>query len=218
MTFKARLHEPDWQAEARGASRRRLNFAATGSLASGASAEVVVHNASTTGLLLESPVNLGEGDEIELDLPEAGAVIARVVWASDDFYGCRFDRPVPAAALSAAQLLSGADGAAAVPGSASRETLHARLQRLRYERRMTLSDVAGALGLSKPTVWAWEKGKARPADHRLPAIAALYGIELEDLLAAAPATGLDSIVDAARRDIAAAFGTVPAKVRVMIEL
>jgi len=39
----------------------------------------------------------------------------------------------------------------------------ALLRLWRYEAGLTLKDVAGAVGVSKPTVWSWEKGKARPA-------------------------------------------------------
>ena len=46
-----------------------------------------------------------------------------------------------------------------------------RLNHLRRERGMTLAQVASALGVSKPTVWAWEKGKARPLPERIAAIA-----------------------------------------------
>ncbi|QYU69303.1 helix-turn-helix domain-containing protein [Leptolyngbya sp. 15MV] len=138
------------------------------------------------------------------------------MWSSDDFYGCRFDRPIGDAALSAAELRS--EAAPAPGGHGGREPLHTQLLRLRQARRMSLADVADALELSKPTVWAWEKGRARPAEHRLPAIAALYGVELDELLGAAPSAAVDALVDSTRREIAAAFGTVPAKVRIMIDL
>ncbi len=167
-------------------------------------------------MLIECPAPLAEGEGIALDLPEAGTVTAHVIWSSGDFYGCHFDRPISAATLSAAELRSDASQAAAEAGP--RESLAARLARLRQSRRMSLADVADALELSKPTVWAWEKGRARPADHRLPAIAALYGIELEELVGDPSASGLGPTLENMRQEIAAAFGTVPAKVRIMIDL
>ena len=63
--------------------------------------------------------------------------------------------------------------------AANGEALAARLGRLRREAGLTLADVAAALGVSKPTVWAWEKGKARPLPERLGAIAAALGVEAE---------------------------------------
>ncbi len=216
MVVKAQLEEIGLGTGSRGAVRRRLLLPANGARASGASAEVIVHNASSTGMLIESPTPLAEGEGIALDLPEAGTVTAHVIWSSGDFYGCHFDRPISAAALSAAELRS--DATPAMPEGSIRESLGARLARLRQSRRMSLADVADALELSKPTVWAWEKGRARPADHRLPAIAALYGIELEELVGDTSATGLGATLETMRQEIAAAFGTVPAKVRIMIDL
>ncbi len=216
MSVKAQLENIEPGADGRTAARRRLLLSASGARASGEAADVVIHNASSSGLLLESPVTLAEGEGLALDLPEAGAVVARIVWSSGDFYGCRFDRPIGDAALSAAELRS--DALPVARESGAREPLHTQLLRLRQERRMSLADVAEALALSKPTVWAWEKGRARPADHRLPAIAALYGVELDELLGAAPSAELDALLDATRRQIAVAFGTAPAKVRIMIDL
>lgn len=216
MAVKAQLEEIEPGADERGAARRRLLLATSGARASGAAADVVVHNASNSGLLLESPVALEDGEALAIVLPEAGTVIARVVWSSGEFYGCRFDQPIRTAALSAAELRSDAPLIGEEIGA--REPLHARLARLRHARRLSLADVADALELSKPTVWAWEKGRAKPAEHRLPAIAALYGIELEELVAGASIDGMDALLDTMRKDIAAAFGTVPAKVRIMIDL
>lgn len=215
MAVKAQLEEIERDAEGRGAARRRLLLAASGERASGAAAEVVIHNASNSGLLLESPIALEDGEALALDLPEVGTALARVVWSSGEFYGCRFDQPIRTAALSAAELRSETP---LTTEEAGREPLHLRLARLRQERRLSLADVADALELSKPTVWAWEKGRAKPAEHRLPAIAALYGIALDDLLGVGSATGLDALLESTRKDIAAAFGTVPAKVRIMIDL
>lgn len=216
MVVKAQLEEIGLGTGSRGATRRRLLLPASGARTSGATADVVIHNASSTGMLIECPAPLAEGEGIALDLPEAGTVTAHVIWSSGDFYGCHFDRPISAATLSAAELRSDASQAAAEAGP--RESLAARLARLRQSRRMSLADVADALELSKPTVWAWEKGRARPADHRLPAIAALYGIELEELVGDPSASGLGPTLENMRQEIAAAFGTVPAKVRIMIDL
>jgi hypothetical protein len=46
------------------------------------------------------------GESFELELPEAGAVIARVVWQRGREFGCEFDTPVPKSAVSAALLRS----------------------------------------------------------------------------------------------------------------
>ncbi len=215
MVVKAQLEEIGGNLDERGAARRRLLLPASGARASGAAADVVIHNASSSGLLLQSPVPLHDGEALVLDLPEAGPVIARVVWSSGEFYGCRFDRPIRSAALSAAELRSEAPVEAE---GGVREPLHARLARLRQAKRLSLGDVADALQLSKPTVWAWEKGRAKPADHRLPAIAALYDITLDELVGGPSPDGIDALLDSTRKSIAMAYGIAPEKVRIMIDL
>jgi hypothetical protein len=89
-----------------GASRRgssRLKLSLDASLA-GSGEDVVIHDLSAGGILLESSASLRKGARLEVDLPEVGATQAKVVWNSGDYYGCQFDKPIPKAALSAARL------------------------------------------------------------------------------------------------------------------
>jgi transcriptional regulator with XRE-family HTH domain len=234
MAIKAHLDQPPAAAPGsdsqRSAPRRALWLEASGFFADagpdGLEANVTIHNISAAGLLLETELALAEGEQLALDLPEAGAVIATVVWRSEHLYGCAFATPLSNAALSAAQLQGFAPGvptrpqrAGAVPGgTAPGEGLGTRLNRLRREAGLTLADVAAALGVSKPTVWAWEKGKARPLPERLDAIAAALGVAPE-LLAAAPGSReIDGVIAECRARIAEACGTAPDAVRIMIEL
>ena len=86
------------------------------------------------------------------------------------------------------------------------------------EAGLTLADVASALGVSKPTVWAWEKGKARPLPERLDAIAAALGVAPEVLAAAPASREIEGVIADCRARIAEACGTTPEAVRIMIEL
>jgi transcriptional regulator with XRE-family HTH domain len=234
MAIKAHLDQPsaapagaDTQ---RSAPRRSLWLETSGFFADGGpdglEANVTVHNISAAGLLLETELALAEGEQLALDLPEAGAVIATVVWRSEHLYGCAFAAPLGNAALSAAQLQGFAPGVptrphstgAAASGTAPGEGLGARLNRLRREAGLTLADVAAALGVSKPTVWAWEKGKARPLPERLDAIAAALGVEPELLAATAGSREIEGVIAECRARIASACGTAPDAVRIMIEL
>lgn len=238
MAIKAHLDQTPAASPAaasqRSALRRALWLETSGFFADagpdGLEANVTIHNISAAGLLLETALELAEGEQLALDLPEAGAVVATVVWRSEKLYGCAFAAPLGAAALAAAQLQGFAPGvptrpqgglpAASSPpaGAAPGEGLGTRLNRLRREAGLTLADVAAALGVSKPTVWAWEKGKARPLPERLEAIAAALGVDPE-LLAAAPASReIDGVIADCRARIAAACGTSPQAVRIMIEL
>ena len=56
----------------------------------------------------------------------------------------------------------------------------ARLRRLRYARGLTVPDVAGALGVSVRTVYAWEQGTNVPQAPSYAALRAL--LQTTDLL------------------------------------
>ena len=203
------------------ALRRTLRFETIGSDQSGGGRPVRVHNASATGLLLESETELAVGDPIDIDFPEAGMVAARVVWASDNLFGCRFDEPLSAAALSAAQLKSesGLDlGETSQRPQALGESFGGRLQRLRKARGLTLAELGDRLGVSKPTVWAWEKGKARPLDSRIAAIAEALSVPPDDLGDAHESADVRETLGRSRDAIARSYGVEPGKVRIMIEL
>lgn len=205
------------------AARRILRLEATGRRDTGEDAEVLVHNASSTGLLLESSEPLKEGERLAIDLPHAGPTVAEVVWSSGRLYGCRFDEPISAASLSAAELRSvvGEAIGAPAPRQAQAEngvSFGLRLQNLRKARGLTLANVAEALSVSKPTVWAWEHGKARPVEARLDGLAEALGVARDEL---APASGgfvPDELLDHCRSRIADAAGVDPVSVRIMIEL
>ena len=85
----------------RGSSRLKLSL--DSSLA-GSGEEVVIHDLSPGGILVETSASLRRGARLEVDLPELGATQAKVVWNSGDYFGCQFDKPIPKAALSAALL------------------------------------------------------------------------------------------------------------------
>lgn len=221
MAIAAHLEDKRPSGDKRRAPRRALRLETIGSGPSGGGHPVRIHNASTTGLLLESPVELAVDDPIDIDFPEAGMVAARVVWTSGTLYGCRFDEPLSAAALSAAELKSesGLDlGESGRPPQGLGESFGGRLQRLRKERGLTLAQLGDRLGVSKPTVWAWEKGKARPLDSRIGAIADVLGVSREALDEAEGSAGLREALARSRNSIARAYGIDPGKIRIMIEL
>jgi transcriptional regulator with XRE-family HTH domain len=177
---------------------------------------VLIHNVSATGLLIQSAVALADAERIEIPLPQVGATSAHVVWTSEDFYGCRFDTPVPASALSALELYSRLTAAPA-PGEPG-DTLPVRIARLRKQQGLTLEALASLLKVSKPTVWAWEQGKARPTPERITALAERLGVDAEELRTGRDGDALAEALSHARRLVAKAYGVDPARVKVSIEL
>lgn len=208
------------------AERRRLQLETQGALESGVATQVLVHNFSATGVLLESRIDLEIGEAIDLDLPASPGTRSRVVWASGQLYGCAFDAPIPAATLSAAQLRSAVQTEIGLspaplpagPSAIGGESLGERLHRLRKLRGMTQGELASRLGVSKPTVWAWEQGRARPIEERLEAIAEALGVSSTELRPSRGVPGLGELIARCREQIAAAVETAPEKVRIMIEL
>lgn len=203
--------------------RRTVRLEARGKTAAG-EAQVTIHNLSASGALLESATPLEPGETIAIDLPEAGEVPAEVVWASGRLFGCAFLTPVSQAVLSAAQLRSAVGAspeltsATRIAGRSAAAVLGSRIQALRRERGLTLSELARRLGVSKPTVWAWEQGKARPVDSRIAPLAEVLGVDAQTLVLGSGEGGGSELVARARNQIAAAFGVQGDRVRIMIDL
>jgi transcriptional regulator with XRE-family HTH domain len=223
MPLKAHL-QPD--AAQRTDARRALHLQTSGRVKNGPEANVTIHNISAAGLLIETALELAIGERLELDLPEAGIADAVIVWNSANLYGCAFEQALNPAELAATQLRASAPATLPPLPSHSGSTSDAlgpafgsKLNRLRRERGLTLADVAGALGVSKPTVWAWEKGKARPVPARLDAIAAALDVSREELEEAGAASAeANALISDCRGRIAAALNVAPSAVRIMIEL
>lgn len=224
MALKAHLDTRSQSTEDnRGRERRSLLLATSGALPSGKDANVTVHNVSQTGMLLETSLPLEDGARLAVELPEVGAVGAVVVWGSGMLFGCRFEEEISPGTLSAVQLRASAPlpssvGQPAVGRKLSSEVFGKRIEQLRKGRGMTLAEVAQALGVSKPTVWAWEKGKARPVAERLPALAQVLGIEEAELVTFSEPPGIAELLETSRERIAESYGTTPDRVRIMIEL
>lgn len=106
MAILAELHLEPEASERRGSARRRLQLITEGTMPSSEDARVVILDLSVTGLLIESSAPLSVGDLLTVNLPEARTAEAIVMWNSGRYFGCKFTGPIPAAVVSAAQLLS----------------------------------------------------------------------------------------------------------------
>lgn len=103
MALHAELISYSDPEERRSSGRRTLRLQLPAVAETGAS-PALVYNLSERGLLLETAAELQPGDLLVVDLPEAGATPAEVIWAREGFAGCKFARPLSAAAVSAALL------------------------------------------------------------------------------------------------------------------
>jgi transcriptional regulator with XRE-family HTH domain len=189
MSIEAHLEQRRRAVESRVGPRRKLRLAAPGASGSGTPMNVVVHDLSETGLLLQTSGQLSVGERIEVVLPHAGPTEANVVWASNEFFGCRFEKRISRATLSAAQLLSGpepdsplADRPVPAREPDSDESFGTRLRRIRKERGISLIGLARLVSVSKPTVWKWERDDVRPRQKSVQALAAALGASERELL------------------------------------
>lgn len=202
-------------------TRRKLSLLARGSQHGGTGIDVQIHNISGTGLLFESDIKLAAGDRIEIELPHAGDITAKVIWASGRLFGCQFEGPVSPATLSAVELKSAVDAVPAPPDDPVEaeidEAFGARLQRFRTDAGLNQADVAKRMGVSAPSVSSWENGRARPKHDRMAKLAAILGVETADLLEDAPPEEVQELIDRCREQIAQAVGLSPDRVRIFVE-
>lgn len=245
MALKATL-EPARNGEShsidsRRGPRRTLKLHTHGVSQRGIASNVTIHNLSAAGLLIETDLELVPGDRLAIGLPDVGPVGAEIVWMSERLYGCAFEQALGEAALAASELrsepgepqLTGGETSkfaashvppiappikAPVAGPGPVDGLGPQLNRLRRERSLTLDQVARALGVSKPTVWAWEKGKARPRPERIAKIAEVLEVPEAELTGAFEKRASASLIEGYRLGIASELRTIPERVRIMIEV
>lgn len=227
MAISAFLQQPSGQAGARRDARRRLKLRAEGARRNGTGINVAIHNISATGLLIESDAELAVDDRIDIDLPHAGSIPARLIWASGRLFGCQFDTPVSPAVLSAAQLRSAVDAERpadafsyddAAPTLPAAERFGTKLQRLRIAKGLSQSDVAARMGVSAPSISGWEKGRARPRHDRIGDLAQLLDVPVSQLLGDPAPEQLHELISRSREQIARATGISPDNIRIVIEL
>lgn len=188
MAMDAHLDDPQISPERRGGERRALRLAAETATGGGEPVNAVILNLSESGLLLETEAPLAPGEPLDVVLPEAGTCPATVIWAGHGLAGCKFDRPLGRAALSAAVLRSEPPESDVPPGG---ESFGQRLRRLREARGLHMVKLAQLVGVSRPTMWSWESDRSRPQPRFLAALAEALRVPEAELQAgrdaAAPA-------------------------------
>ena len=100
----------------------------------------------------------------------------------------------------------------------SAETLGQRLLRARTSNRWTLDFVARKIGVSKVSVWGWEKDRSRPRLESLESLSALFAMPLETLVSGepAPSGGVPALIADCQSRIASAVGVQPDQVEIRV--
>ncbi|MFA6220542.1 MAG: helix-turn-helix domain-containing protein [Erythrobacter sp.] len=170
----------------RGEPRRRLFLSGSASQ-TGASCEVLVHNLSSTGMLLSTQGRLDLDEPLVVVFAEIGECLARIVWSAEGLFGCRFDEPLTKAQMSAILLRSEPlqlppRPITPVEEAPQAEAFGERIRRLRRQSGLSMVDFANSFGVTKPTLWKWETGRAHPRQAVLRRLADRFGMSEQELL------------------------------------
>jgi hypothetical protein len=106
--LKAEILTEHVTGDGRVAVRRSLRLAVS-ARSSGDAEVALILNISETGFLIETWLKLAVGETLRVDIPEASASMARVVWTDGLRAGCEFVSPISTGSVSAAQLKSPAE-------------------------------------------------------------------------------------------------------------
>lgn len=96
-----------------------------------------------------------------------------------------------------------------------------RIRALRAHRGLTAVALAQKIGVSRPTLWAWETGKGLPRTENLAALAEALGVSVELLKSGEDRSlveqGLQGYIAEAKARISKLAGVPPEQISVIIE-
>lgn len=216
MTVPAYIIQNEDSPDQPGGTRMRFE----GAVPRDGEAEVLVHNISELGLVLEADHDFAIGFPIEVKLPHSGAARARVAWKSGKLTGFSFDMPISRVSLGAKRLRDAVtDNFDMVNTARHLESFGMRVQRLRLELGMSQGQLAKLMGVSDPAVCGWELNRTRPKPGRMEALATILKVSLAELLGQQELMAtLPAQIASARETIARAAGVSEDRVKITIEL
>ena len=217
MTIQAHLEPRRLSHRRRSDVRMKLRLPTSGKLPTSRAADVTIQDISTGGMLIQTEAELAIGERIEVELPRTGGHVAVVVWSSGAFVGCRFEEPIPPAAVSAALLRSQPAPEPSAEGIAHQGDLAGRLSELRVAKGWSQEELADRLAVSRQAVWYWESGLRLPRAEHFRALAREFGVPERDLLAGPEVSVTPGVIEECRRRIASELGVPEGKVRISIE-
>lgn len=220
----------------RGQPTRKLSLDGACPSFKGGNEPVYVSNLSTTGMLIETAAPLSVGEPLQVLLPEGDTRLVTVVWANESIFACEFARALTIATIRRIQLQSPPerriDDENEIPRGDGklRENLGERIRRLRRERRLTMVHLASRIGVSRPTLWKWEKGSVFPRQDMVCAIARALGVTEKELIYGSERQLNQRedlsipVLDAAEKkiatkksEIASIMGVSPSRIKILIE-
>jgi transcriptional regulator with XRE-family HTH domain len=220
-------------------NRNDLRLLAEVALQQGPRGDIRIENISSSGLLLNTPLDLTPGETVSVFLPNMEERVAEVVWSSENFHGCRFADPLDEAMLEAIKQrneafkssLSGVSLSEGESSTAKGESFGDRLTRLRKATDMKQIQLAEVVGVSKTTVWKWENDVVRPRNAAVRKLANIFKTSEMMLLFGTPAqeakgsgstdteaSDLQAVIAECKQRIARAAGTSEDRISITIAL
>ena len=173
MQLKPALPTGSGSSERRSGERRRVRLLAR-ARGGDRTYTLEIMDISKRGMLLRGAVPLDQGDKVEIELSDRAEdnIIATVAWAAGENLGCYLERALTPAELAHAALRARPSNLVNDPiGQEILQAFGARIRQLRRASDLTMLELGKIVGVSKPTVWKWESGKARPREGALDALA-----------------------------------------------
>ena len=182
---------------------------------------VLVHNLSSSGMLLETSHALNIGDKVETVFAEAAVALGEITWTGVKLFGCQFDHSVAAELLEqAVSRVLRQEQAENTSMSQTVDTFGARLQRLRMAKGLHQVDIAERLGVTAVAISNWESDRSQPRQHRIAELAKILGVPSQQLATNAvvlPET-LPEVLASSKAQVANLLGVTPASVKIIVDL
>jgi DNA-binding transcriptional regulator YiaG len=221
------LSSPD-RSDQRTAGRYPLVLHAAASFPDGSRSDVTILDISETGSLIAIDRALQVGQEFELFLDTApdDAILSQLAWCGDGIFGCQFASPLSKLALSSARLRGQPVESVVRRAPSSVDLSPSAISGARRASGYSATEMAQALGVSRPTLWAWETGKSRPSGANAKVVRdfmARVGFTPPSRAALVDDSGtadrgmLENIVPRYRQDLASEIGVPEQRIRISIE-
>jgi ribosome-binding protein aMBF1 (putative translation factor) len=229
----------------RGQPTRKLSLEGTTASFKGGNDVVYVNNLSRTGMLLETAAPLSVGEPLQILLPEGDICAATVVWANESIFACDFARALNTATIRRIQLqspperrpdnenpaheIAGNENAGGSAEAKPEEALGERIRRLRRKHGVSMVHLASCVGVSRPTLWKWEKGAVFPRQDMIRLLARTLGVSEKELIYGnqqvrqpdqqrfAALESPEKTIAAKKAEIASLVGVDPSQVKILIE-
>lgn len=180
--------------------------------------EVIIHNISEFGLVLEGDAPLTVGNPVHVKLPHSGAARSHVAWVSGRLAGLDFAIPISRISLGAARLQGAVTPGSEVAGTARhRESFGVRVQRIRLSKAMSQRQLAKLMKVSDAAVCGWELNRTRPKPVHMDELAKVLDVSLAELLGQPEQNNLLAQIASARATIAHTARVSEDRVKIQID-